>query len=68
MDKNVILFPGDSGNPQEENTPGFHYVNSMQILCMSVQEIADAANITPAEVLTDLMYMVISKEIMENLP
>lgn len=67
MDKNIIRFPVDSANPPEEKTPGFHYVDSMQILCMSVQEIADAADITAAEVLTDLMYLVISKEIMETL-
>jgi predicted Rossmann fold nucleotide-binding protein DprA/Smf involved in DNA uptake len=67
VDKNIIHFPADSANLPEENTPGFHYLDSMQVLCMSVQEIADAANITAAEVLTDLMYLVISKEIMETL-
>lgn len=68
MDKNIIRFPEGSSNPSEENIPGFHYLDSMQVLCMSVQEIADAAGITAAEVLTDLMYLVISKEIIENLP
>ena len=67
MNKNIIHFPADSVNLREENTPDFHYLDSMQVLCMSVQEIADAANITAAEVLTDLMYLVISKEIMETL-
>jgi len=46
MDKNIIRFPWDADNSPEENTPDFHYLDSMQVLCMSVQEIADAANIT----------------------
>jgi predicted Rossmann fold nucleotide-binding protein DprA/Smf involved in DNA uptake len=67
VDKNIIHFPADADNSPEENTPGFHYLDSMQVLSMSIQEIADAANITAAEVLTDLMYLVISKEIIETL-